>query len=275
MVGPAPGSGSATPGELLQSLAGTLPELVPAELLELEVQRSVRDRMAGRPGRVERVRVLGPELTLALSSMDGRRAVAEAAHVVRGVVISRRTVPLAEWLDLLAEQLRAFASASATDDAAVTRTLAALGVREPASDLNVDPFDLPAGLRALPARLSGRVPDDVRATVERICALLLETLPKVEGDGSQDEHAVRRAATDYLPRTLRGYVALPSGWASGHQLDSGGTALDALREQLGVLEAGLGRIHDAAIKSDAAELLANGIFLADRFASSELDSPEQ
>jgi hypothetical protein len=264
MVGP-------PPGELLQSLAGTLPDLVPAELLELEVARSVRDRMAGRPGRVEQVRVLGPELTLTLTSPDGRRAAAEAAHVVRGVVISRRVVPLAEWLDLLAGQLRALAAASATDDAAVTRTLAALGVREPASDLSVEATDIPGGLRLLPARLTGRVPADVLAAVERICALLLETLPKVEGDGSQDEHAVRRAATDYLPRTLRGYVALPTGWASGHQLGTGGTALDALREQLGVLEAGVTRIRDAAIASDAASLLANGLFLTDRFRTSDLD----
>jgi len=259
--------------ELLLALARSLPGLVEPELLQIDRQRSVRDRMSGRDGEVVRVRLAGPELTLTLAAGSARgRPAAEAAHVVRGVVISRRSVPVAEWLDLLAGQLHVLAAASATDDAAVTRTLAGLGVREPGSDLVVDPSDVPAGLRALPARLTGRVPADVLTVVERICTLLLETVPRVEDP--EQAHAVLRTATDYLPRTLREYTALPPDWAQGHRLEHGGTALDALREQLAVLEAGVSRMREAAISADAAGLLANGTFLTDRFGLSDLDLPD-
>jgi hypothetical protein len=260
------------PTELLASLAGSLPGLVSADLLEIEQERSMRERLAGRPGTVTQVRLLGPGLTLTLTGGGGpgRRPVAEAARVVRGVVISRKQVPVAEWLDLLAGQLRELAAATATDDASVTRTLAALGVREPASDLVVDAADVPAGLRALPARLAGRIPDDARSAVERICALLLETLPRLDSADLAQNHAVVRTATDYLPRTLREYVALPAGWAAEHQLDGGGTALDALRDQLAVLESAAVKMRDAATRADADQLLANGLFLSDRFGTSEL-----
>ncbi len=260
----------ATPAELLTSLAGSLPGLVTADLLEVEQERSMRDRLAGRPGAVTQVRLIGPDLTLTLAGGEGRRASAEAARVVRGVVISRRQVPVAEWLDLLAGQLRELAAATATDDAAVTRALAALGVREPASDLTVDETDLPGGLRALPDRLTGRVPDDVQAAVRRICDLLLETLPRLDPGDLQQRHVVVRTATDYLPRTLREYAALPAQWAQEHQLEDGGTALDALRGQLAVLETATTTMRDAAVRADAQQLLANGLFLTDRFGRSDL-----
>jgi hypothetical protein len=106
--------------------------------------------------------------------------------------------------------------------------------------------------------------------VERICGLLLETLPRLDPADLAQNHAVIRTATDYLPRTLREYVALPADWASEHQLDGGGTALDALREQLAVLESAATKMRDAATSADAQQLLANGLFLSDRFGSSEL-----
>jgi hypothetical protein len=256
-------------GELLQALADGLPDLMAADVLEVETQRSVRDRMSGRPGRVVRVRLLGPELTLTLSAPDGGRPVAEAAHVVRGVTISRRVVPLTEWLDLLAGQVRALTFSGATDEVAVGRMLAALGVRPPGSDLVVDPADVRTGLQTLAAKLTG-VPDDVTATVERVCALLLQTLPRVEGDDPLQAHAVLRTATDYLPRTLREYVALPQEWAENHQMDDGKTALDVLRDQLSVLESAVTGMRDAAVEADAKGLLANGLFLKDRFGASDL-----
>jgi hypothetical protein len=263
----------ASPAELLQSLAETLPELVDAELLEIETQRSMRERLAGKPGQVISIRLLGPEQTLTLAAEQGRRPTAEAAHVVRGVVISRKTIQVSEWLEMLAAQLHALAVATATDNAAVNRMLSALGIREPASDLVVDPGDAPAGLRALPDRVRGRVPDDVVASVERICALLGDTLPRVQGGDPSQAYTVLRAVTDYLPRTLREYVALPRDWAERSQLPTGGTALDALRQQLGVLETAATRMRDAAVTADASSLLANGAFLSERFGVSDLELP--
>jgi hypothetical protein len=200
--------------------------------------------------------------------------VAEAQREVRGVVIARQTPPLAEWLDLLAGQLHALVVEAAGNAAAVTRALTALGVTEPGSDLAVDPADVADGLRQLPLRLTGRVPDDVVAAVRRIADLLVDTLPRVAGS-LQQEQTVLRTATDYLPRTLQAYVALPGQWATSHRLPDGGTPLTALQAQLALLEQAVTRMRDAAVTADASALLANGAFLADRFAVSslEVDSP--
>jgi hypothetical protein len=196
--------------------------------------------------------------------------VAEAQREVRGVVIARQTPPLAAWLDLLAGQLHALVVEAAGNAAAVSRALSALGVAEPGSDLVVDASDVAGGLRQLPLRLAGRVPDDVAAAVQRIAELLADTLPRVAGS-FQQEQTVLRTATDYLPRTLQAYVALPPQWASSHRLPDGGTPLTALQAQLSVLEQAVTRMRDAAVTADASALLANGAFLADRFAVSSLD----
>jgi hypothetical protein len=266
---------SPSPGELIAGLAGSLPDAVPADRLEIGWQRSLADRLAGRPGRPVRIRLTGTDLILVLASDDGRQARAEAIREVRGVVISRRALSVAEWLDLLGEQLHALAAASAADGAAVNRALTQLGVREPGSDLAVPDDDIAGGLRALPARLAGRVPDDVIAAVQRIGVLLLDTLSRLEGSQvpTAQSDTVRRAATDYLPTTLRRYVALPPDWAGGHDLGGGRTALDGLRAQLGTLERAATEMRDAALASDARALDANGLFLADRFANSQLDLP--
>jgi hypothetical protein len=264
------------PRELLEGLAERLPDALPAGLadavLEIERERSMGDRLAGRPGTVSALRLRGPEYVLALRR-DGRRLVAEAQREVRGVVIARQTPALAAWLELLAGQLHVLAVEAAGDAAAVSRTLAALGVAEPGSDLAVDASDVAGGLRALPLRLAGRVPEDVVEVVRRVAETLVDTLPRVSGSFEQ-EQTVLRTATDYLPRTLQAYVALPSPWAQTHRLPDGSTPLDALRSQLAVLEQATTRMHEAAVGADAGALLANGTFLADRFARSSIDLGE-
>ena len=90
------------------------------------------------------------------------------------------------------------------------------------------------------ARWPGGSPDDVVEAVGRIADTLLDTLPRVTGSFDQ-EQAVLRTATDYLPRTLQAYAALPRPWAETHRLPDGTTPLDALRAQLGRARAG----HDA------------------------------
>jgi hypothetical protein len=146
-------------------------------------------------------------------------------------------------------------------------------VTEPGSDLVVDSSDVAGGLRQLPLRLAGRVPDDVVAAVQRIVDLLVDTLPRVAGSFAQ-EQTVLRTATDYLPRTLQAYAALPPEWATSHRLPDGGTPLTALQAQLSVLEEAATRMREAAVGADASALLANGAFLADRFALSSLDVAE-
>ena len=261
-----------TPAELLAGLAGTLPDAVPPGRLVLERQRSMADRLAGRPGRAVGLRLSGPDLVLALVETGGTVR-AEAIREVRGVAISRRELGVPEWLALLRGQLHALVAQSAADETAIHRALAGLGLHEPDADLVVPESDLAGGLGRLPARLAGRVPDDVVAAVSRIAALLLETLSRLEGPLDGQAWTVRRAACDYLPTTLRRYLALPPEWAAGHDLGRGLTALDALREQLATLEDGVTRLRDAALTADVRALEANGRFLTDRLARSGLDQP--
>ncbi len=262
---------SLSPADMLATMGEGAPALgLPPDVLAVERTRSISDRLAGRPGPVERVTLTGPDLRLTLRR-DGARVLAEAVREVRGVVISRRTVPVSEWAGLFDLELAKVMTQSQRDQTAASQALVTLGLREPGADLEVSPADIAGGLRALPARLEGRLPDDVIADVQRIGDLLIDALPRIEPDGSRQAYALVRTATDYLPRTLRGYLALPGDFAATHDLGQGSTALDALREQLGVLESAVRGMRDAAIASDANEVLANGIFLTDRFGGSALD----
>src|SRR6185312_718847 len=173
-------------------LPAALPAGVADAVLEVERERSMGDRLAGRPGSVSALRLRGPEYVLALR-MQGRRLVTEAQREVRGVVIARQTPPLPAWLELLAGQLHALAVEAAGDAAAVSRSLAALGVAEPGSDLAVDASDVAGGLRALPLRLASRMPEDVVEVVRRVAETLVDTLPRVSGSFEQEQTVLRTA----------------------------------------------------------------------------------
>ena len=231
------------------------------------------DRLAGRPGASAPVRLRGPEHVLTLR-LDGRRLVAEALREVRGVVIARQTPPLAAWLELFAGQLHALAAEAAGDSR--RRDARARGARRRRA--GVRPGRRRGRRRRRAARAAAAAGRPCpgrrrRAGVERITGLLADTLPRVAGAFEQ-EQAVRRTATDYLPRTLQAYAALPAGWARDAPAADGSTALEALRGQLAVLEQAAARMHDAAVDADASALLANGSFLADRFATSALELPD-
>lgn len=277
---PGGGGGLAlTPGEdpqaLLEQLSDgvlrSLPAAVAEGALEVERDRSLSDRMAGRPGRVSLLRLVGSDIVLSLRpDGKGSRLTGESSRVVHNVVISRRTLPLGEWLTTLAGQVGALAAEAAGDAAAAGKALAALGVRPAGSDLTVEETDVEGGLRALPARIEGSVSADAAAAVRRVCDLLLETLPRVAGSGD-GEDLVRRTATAYLPETLRAYLALPPEWAATQVLGDGRTAAQALVAQLGVLERVSREMRDAALSADASALLVNGAFLSQRFSVSGLD----
>jgi hypothetical protein len=97
-------------------LTGSLSDALPDSMIEIEREQSLRDRLAGRPGKVQGIRILLGETTLELTAGHGL-PVARVVRVVRGVTISSREVELAEWSRLLAESLadRARESASARD----------------------------------------------------------------------------------------------------------------------------------------------------------------
>lgn len=104
-------------------LSGALADALPSGMVEVQYKRGLADRVAGREGRPVAVTVHGEDRELGLS--EGARGGVEAQirQVVRGIVISRRTVGVDEWLVALAEDLTRTAQRNATARAALDRLL--------------------------------------------------------------------------------------------------------------------------------------------------------
>ncbi|WP_051967230.1 hypothetical protein [Kitasatospora mediocidica] len=103
-----------------QVLTGSLAEALPSDAVAVERRRSMADRVAGRPGRIEKLEVDMSERRLTLSLTHGR-PVCEICTVVRGVVLSRKSVPLDEWTRELAAAVTARAKSDAKARAALER----------------------------------------------------------------------------------------------------------------------------------------------------------
>jgi hypothetical protein len=85
-------------------LAKSLSEALPPGYVTVERERSMSDRMRGRPGEVSKVAVrLGDQL-MTLEVKSGQPT-AEICREVRGVVLSRQNVPLQQWASALASAL--------------------------------------------------------------------------------------------------------------------------------------------------------------------------
>lgn len=109
-------------GSYARVLLGAFEESLPAGMLEVVRERSLADRVAGRPGAIRMIRAHFGEVVLELA--EGRGAVvATAVREVRGVTISRRQVALAEWTELFARELTRFAAEHAAARQAMARFL--------------------------------------------------------------------------------------------------------------------------------------------------------
>jgi len=85
---------------------------------------------------------------------------------------------------------------------------------------------------------------------------------------SQDLYLVRQTATDYLPRTISAYLALPKQAAADKPVSADGkTAHQELKAQLDLLDAKLDDIAQDLQRQDTDRLLANRRFLEDRFGT--------
>jgi hypothetical protein len=104
-------------------LTTSLADALPAGMLEVERDQSMRDRLAGRPGEVRTLRIGFGEVSLELDRGKAGAPVARAARSVRGVVISSREITVEEWTRLLADQLAVRAKDSAQARAALARLL--------------------------------------------------------------------------------------------------------------------------------------------------------
>lgn len=85
-------------------LTKSLSEALPPGYVTVERERSMSDRMRGRPGEISKVAVrLGDQL-MTLAVKNGQPA-AEICREVRGVVLSRENVPFQQWASALASAL--------------------------------------------------------------------------------------------------------------------------------------------------------------------------
>jgi hypothetical protein len=101
-------------------LTKSLGEALPPEYVTVERERSMSDRMRGRPGEISKIVVrLGDQL-MTLAVRNGKPT-AEICREVRGVVLSRQNVPLQQWADALASALVVHAESNAQAAAALRR----------------------------------------------------------------------------------------------------------------------------------------------------------
>jgi hypothetical protein len=101
-------------------LTKSLSEALPAEYVTVERERSVSDRMRGRPGEVSKVEVRLGDQVMTLAVKNGRTT-AEICRQVRGVVLSRQAVPVQQWAGALASALLSHAESSAQAAQALRR----------------------------------------------------------------------------------------------------------------------------------------------------------
>lgn len=103
-------------------LSSTIGDLLPDGFVEVDRQRSMSDRIANRPGAATAIRLRLGDRKLELVSRHGR-LIATIATDVRGVTISNKEVPVAEWVQALATYLAAMAADSSDAREALGRLL--------------------------------------------------------------------------------------------------------------------------------------------------------
>lgn len=132
--------------------------------------------------------------------------------------------------------------------------------------------DIEAALsRAEHMVLDAQAPTPVLARTLRIVTVVRQILPRLENLGleSRDAYTVVATATDYLPESLAGYLALPRDWADTRVVAGGKSPLLLLIDQLDLLGLTIDRMYDATNRQDASALVAQGVFLNDRFGATK------
>jgi hypothetical protein len=104
-------------------LTDSLGDALPEGVVTVDRERSVSDRMRGRPGEVAKITVRLGDQMLTLAVRRGQ-PVAEICREVRGVVLSRRPVQVTEWAAELAKALVAYADQNAQAAEVLRRLIA-------------------------------------------------------------------------------------------------------------------------------------------------------
>jgi hypothetical protein len=97
-------------------------DALPGGMVDVDHSRTMGDRLAGRPGTPTALRLTFPDRRLSLTATRGWPE-AEVAQVVRGVVLSRKQVPVEEWVRVLAGELTDLAARNAAARAALATLL--------------------------------------------------------------------------------------------------------------------------------------------------------
>jgi hypothetical protein len=105
-----------------QVLTSSLGESLPPGCVTVDRQRSVSDRMRGRPGEVQKITVRLGDRVMTLGVERGAPA-AEICREVRGVVLSRQPVPIGQWAQELAKALVEHAEQNAATASALRRLI--------------------------------------------------------------------------------------------------------------------------------------------------------
>jgi hypothetical protein len=101
-------------------LTESLSEALPADYVTVERERSMSDRMRGRPGEISGIVIRLGDQVMRLTVKHGQ-PVTEICREVRGVVLSRESVPLQQWASALASALVAHADSNAKAAEALRR----------------------------------------------------------------------------------------------------------------------------------------------------------
>src|ERR1700749_4087234 len=104
-------------------LPQSLGEALPADCVSVERDRTMSDRMRGRPGEISKIVARLGELQMTLAVRNGQ-PVAEVCRAVRGVVLSRPAEPVGDWAATLASALVSYAEQKAQAAQALRRLVA-------------------------------------------------------------------------------------------------------------------------------------------------------
>jgi hypothetical protein len=104
-------------------LTESLGDALPASCVAVDRDRSVSDRMKGRPGTVTKITVRLGDQVMTLRLTGGAPA-AEICREVRGVVLSRQPVQVGQWAAELAKALVSHAEQNAETAEALRRLVA-------------------------------------------------------------------------------------------------------------------------------------------------------
>jgi hypothetical protein len=150
----------------------------------------------------------------------------------------------------------------------------------PKPPAETEPEDSPAALlRSLKQLVAfvnqnaGKLPGESVVAARQVTDAVREVIETSHDNGELDVYAiisVKGIVNDYLPTTLRSYLALDPGVVEVRR-PSGRTPRESLLDQITSLWAAAADVLTAARANDADSLVSQGNFLRTKFTGSDLD----